>query len=661
MSEFNIINDFMQYQNEKNFYNSSYYKTLKEKKIDTAQLEGLDPDPEAGLIKFNKDLPQEEKDGFLSEATDVLSQILKEDVIAIARGGVNSAKTLNTIASFLAYGNDPLPEDSMFKFVNEKADAQLEQLDKQQEELNNPFLTQLQGYILQDAAYTVPIYNKLKKFLPKTKALVISSALGGAMSFGSEDSLLVDTKAVNGLKDITGIDDNTPAGEMYDKIMMALEFSSLGFGADGIFKGLSKLKNADTIPQLATTTAATAGVAGVTPEAEASPLGTLIKQGLDQGTKKLVGISKQQGKEIPTTFEQKVFSKKFEDQFINDPNVLNFKVDDSFGKFGDDVERNLDVEILTTPNFDEQSLVKKAVQAAADENQEAVFVAKSTLDQNIGSPSLSINFKQPMYKSQIEDMIGVFQNEFGFNEGFTAKTKLLKKDGLPFTMQLAKPDLELVENIKKLYPVTDDYTKGGFLLPDGTVVNMNRHTNNKGGAVEHRDAAVRAMGGQKPGNAEQLYDFMNKTGAIRISPMMGRMFGQVYHKPTKAQLRTLQKMNEAGFNEMIFDAYDPGMGFDANLFINKPERSVNKIFELQPGDKFNAADIEKAFDTQAIDTKEYEGIRSLFIPDFSNSTPQEFIDKILMIDQKYGKDLNVDPLELFDLTVINKKDYGKYK
>ncbi len=662
MEDFNIIDDFIQDQNKKRFYNSNAYKTLKANNIDTAELEGINPDPEAGEVKF-KDTSEEEKNSFATDALDFVGDVLKEDLIAITKSGVNAAQALNNIVAFVGYGNNPLPEDSMFRFVNEKADAQKEKLNQLQEELDNPLLMQLQAMILQDAAFTAPIYKKLISIgVPRSKAMPISFALGGALAFDKTESLFVDTNAVNGLKEVASINEDSPAGEIYDKTIQALEYGSLGFLGDKVFKGLSKLKNitAGQGQQLATTTAATAGVAAVTPEAEASPMSVLGQKLIKEGGKKIVGISKQQGDKVPTTFEQRIFAKSFEDNFKNDPNITNFKVDDSFGKFGDNIERNLDVEILTKPGFDNNSLIKTAVNAAEKENQEAVIVASSSIDKVNATPSVSINFKNNLYKSNIEDLIGEFDNDFSFKEGFTAKTKLLTKEGLPFTMEFLTPDRQLVDNIKKLYPVTTEFNKAGFLLPDGTVVNMNRQTNIKGGAVEHRDAAVRAMGGAKPGTAEQLYDFMQKTNAIRISPYGNRMFGQIYHKPTKAQIDTIRKMNEAGYDEIIIDAYDPGMGAEMNLFINKPERSVNKVYELLKGEKFDAAKLEQTFDAQTLDVKEYQGIRSMYIPDFSNIKAEDFAKKVLEIDKKYGKDFEVNA-ELFDLNVITKKDYGKYR
>jgi hypothetical protein len=50
----------------------------------------------------------------------------------------------------------------------------------------------------------------------------------------------------------------------------------------------------------------------------------------------------------------------------------------------------------------------------------------------------------------------------------------------------------------------------------------------------------------------------------------------------------------------------------------------------------------------------------MYIPDFSNIKAEDFAKKVLEIDKKYGKDFEVNA-ELFDLNVITKKDYGKYR
>ena len=59
---------------------------------------------------------------------------------------------------------------------------------------------------------------------------------------------MVDTDAINGLKTAVGIDDDTPADELFDKAVQALEFGAMGIAFDKIFpiiKNIKKFKRAD--------------------------------------------------------------------------------------------------------------------------------------------------------------------------------------------------------------------------------------------------------------------------------------------------------------------------------------------------------------------------------------------------------------------------------
>ena len=59
---------------------------------------------------------------------------------------------------------------------------------------------------------------------------------------------MVDTDAINGLKTAVGIDDDTPADELFDKTVQALEFGAMGIAFNKIFpiiKNIKKFKRAD--------------------------------------------------------------------------------------------------------------------------------------------------------------------------------------------------------------------------------------------------------------------------------------------------------------------------------------------------------------------------------------------------------------------------------
>ena len=55
MEEFNTYDLYLNQVKQDDVYNSKEYKLLKENNIDTAEIEGIDKDPDAGEIVFNKD------------------------------------------------------------------------------------------------------------------------------------------------------------------------------------------------------------------------------------------------------------------------------------------------------------------------------------------------------------------------------------------------------------------------------------------------------------------------------------------------------------------------------------------------------------------------------------------------------------------------------
>ena len=54
MEEFNVYDLYLNQVKQDDVYNSKEYKFLKDNNIDTAEIEGIDPDPDAGEIKFDK-------------------------------------------------------------------------------------------------------------------------------------------------------------------------------------------------------------------------------------------------------------------------------------------------------------------------------------------------------------------------------------------------------------------------------------------------------------------------------------------------------------------------------------------------------------------------------------------------------------------------------
>ena len=234
MKEINLIDEFyIPLTNSESVLNSKEYKLLKENNVDTAELEGKAIHPQSGEVKLGE-VSDDEKRTLGMDVMEYIKAMPKDLLISVLRGGMNGFDFVNDVAAFATYGNRKVPEDSVFKFVDERIEAQkksLNELDK-----DDPLTTRIIAAIGQDAAYVYPIYKKVKSIgIPKKYALPVSFALGSTLAFDKKASSMVDTDAINGLKTAVGIDDDTPAEEMFDKAVQALEFGAMGIAFDFTF------------------------------------------------------------------------------------------------------------------------------------------------------------------------------------------------------------------------------------------------------------------------------------------------------------------------------------------------------------------------------------------------------------------------------------------
>ncbi|MDC0531959.1 hypothetical protein OAO03_02060 [Candidatus Pelagibacter ubique] len=259
--EFNTYDLYLNQVKEDDVFNSNEYKYLKENNIDTAEIEGIDKDPDAGEIKFDKDQNISEEDNklLLKDVTDFILDIPRDTFISILRGGTNGFQFVNNFAGAVGLTGEETTEEFNLKFDKIKSD-----LDNAQED--SPFVTKMIAMAGQDAMYTYPIYKKLQKAgLPKMWRLPLSFALGGALAFDKKESLFVDSNSMRNLKAYIGIAKDTPIEEMYDKTVQAIEFGAFGKIFDdviGMAKGI-KTMNKDRLKQADIALGGAAGSAAV--------------------------------------------------------------------------------------------------------------------------------------------------------------------------------------------------------------------------------------------------------------------------------------------------------------------------------------------------------------------------------------------------------------
>ena len=244
MAEINVINDFyLPLRKDEEMYSSKEYKLLRENNVDTAKLVGYEQDKDAGVIELGKE-DELSKTELANEVLGFVGALPKDMVLSIIRGGVNGFDFIKDMAAAATYGNEQLPEDSIFKFIDEKTESLKENINTLEQD--DPLVTRMIGALGQDAAYVYPIYKKFKSIgIPKQFALPTAFALGSTLAFDKSTSFMLDTETINGFKNAINIDPNTPAEEMFDKLVQFVEFSGMGFAFNKIAPMFKAMKNID--------------------------------------------------------------------------------------------------------------------------------------------------------------------------------------------------------------------------------------------------------------------------------------------------------------------------------------------------------------------------------------------------------------------------------
>ena len=112
----NILDDFyLPLLDQEKHYLSKEYKLLKKNKIDTAEFDGFEKDKNAGEIQFTE-ATEDQKKELYNEVLDFAAAIPKDLIISVVRGGMNGFDFINDLAAFAKYGNEQVPDDSIFNF-----------------------------------------------------------------------------------------------------------------------------------------------------------------------------------------------------------------------------------------------------------------------------------------------------------------------------------------------------------------------------------------------------------------------------------------------------------------------------------------------------------------------------------------------------------------
>src|SRR5210317_1249431 len=396
------------------------------------------------------------------------------------------------------------------------------------------------------------------------------------------------------------------------------------------------------------------------------------------------GVSAQKDT-VPSLLEQGALANPIKDFFNESHQVVNYKIGDTVGAYGKDVERSLDIEANVKPDFNIDKFGEVIKQRAKEFDQDAVFVAetipKNSEGANIG---FDIDFGSDLKMKEALNISNSI-SRIAEIDGFTFKIKNLDTSGTSLYLPQSKKDLELIEKTLKKYPVTEDIRKAGFIMPDGKMLNFSL----RGGNVrdtEHRRVGFMVQEGYDGESFGPMYDWMMKTGGIRITGNQNRLFAEVAGKPTTTQINKIVEeynTNRDKYDSMIIGVTIPGeeqgssiaprQDFGRDIGLNLANNLRNAEFRLPSenfyevtGENANASDIIRKLQSTDIVGKTFTGIRQLNIPEFSNISPEEAFNKVgnlynnmqEIIDSTNIKTLDKPKVKFYKTKVFTKgKDY----
>jgi len=399
------------------------------------------------------------------------------------------------------------------------------------------------------------------------------------------------------------------------------------------------------------------------------------------------GISAQKGNAVPSLLEQSKLAMPIKKFFEEDDQVVNYKIGDTVGAYGKDVERSLDIEANVKLDFNIDRFADVVKQRAKAFDQDAVFVAETVPKNSEGANvGFDIDFGSDLKMKEALN-VGNSISRIAELDGFTFKIKNLDTSGTSLYLPQTEKDLALIEKTLKRYPVTEDIRKAGFIMPDGKMLNFNL----RGGNIrdtEHRRVGFMVQEGYNGTDFGPMYDWMMRTGGIRVTGNQNRLFAELAGKPTTTQINKIVEEynnNRDKYDSMIIAVTIPGEGGQGTLaprqdfgrdtglntmFANDLRKATFRLpaenFYEVTGTNANASDIMRKLQSADVVGKTFTGIRQLNIPEFSNISPEEAFNKVgnlyknmqEIIDSTNIKTLDKPKVKFYKTKVFTKgKDY----
>ena len=372
------------------------------------------------------------------------------------------------------------------------------------------------------------------------------------------------------------------------------------------------------------------------------------------------GVSAQEDA-VPSLLEQGALAKPIKDFFNEDDQVVNYKIGDTIGAYGGTVERSLDIEANVKPDFNIDTFGEVIKERAKQFNQDAVFVAESAPPEKANTVGFSIDFGSNL---NIADALEVSKriSDTAQLDGFTFKIKNLDTSGASIYLPQEK-DLEMTQKVLERFKPTDQINLAGFMMPDGKMLNFSRSGNVRD--TEHRRIGLTTHPGSDGISFGPMYDFMNKTGAIRLAGNTNRLYAEISGKPSTTQIRKIAE--EYNKNRDRYDSLTIALAMpnpEGNVMVTKtvlgmkkteaidlskmPYRLPNEAFIEINGTEANANDIFKKFQAADVMGKTFTGIRQLNIPEFSGMSPKDAARKIVNLGNNMSKIIEETGIKTLD-------------
>lgn len=413
---------------------------------------------------------------------------------------------------------------------------------------------------------------------------------------------------------------------------------------------------------------------------ETALIGTKAIEGGKQIKDITAGVSAQKDT-VPGILEQSKLAIPIKKFFEEDDQVVNYKIGDTVGAYGDMVERSLDIEANVKQDFNLNKFGEVVKQRAKAFDQDAAFVAESVPSDFEGA---NVGFELDFGSNlKMQDALN-FANllsETATVDGFTFKVKNLDSSGASIYLPQTEKDLELIEKTLKRFGTTEDIGKAGFIMPDGKMLNFSMRGGNFRD-TEHRRVGFLTKEGYNGVDFGPMYDWMLRTGGVRVTGNANRLYAELAGKPNSTQIKKITdeyNQNRDKYDSLIISLAIPGeedfgrggfgteqfdvRGFGDNLK-NQELRLPNEAFYEISGERADPGKILNKLKGADVVGKTFTGLRQLNIPEFSDLSNEKARERISIIQNNILDISEQSGLKMLDkpnVKFYNTKVYTKGK